>query len=173
MSNSDTWTALFTDTMWEEPPGLLSCQRASCTVYPHSNHKLGPLLLWKCFAEGSVVRNSYHSSVAQTNCNMAAPFLTKEDVDQLKAYVKGTGGQNMSESTILLHATHSNLQAKFFEIRLDKHVRSSAQHNSNVLFGDQTTFDVEITSMFTDTQIDRMRTTLILNLLLSDDDRVS
>ncbi len=31
--------------------------------------------------------------------------------------------QNRAESTVLLHVSHSNLKAKFFELRLDMHVR--------------------------------------------------
>jgi hypothetical protein len=52
----------------------------------------------------------------------SAPYLRKEDIDSLKDYVRGTGGQSQAESTVLLHCTHSNLMARFFEIRLDKHV---------------------------------------------------
>lgn len=50
------------------------------------------------------------------------PFLTKDDVNQLKDYVRGDGGTTMADSTIALHVTHSNLQARLFEIRLDKHM---------------------------------------------------
>ncbi|KAG2428306.1 hypothetical protein HXX76_010454 [Chlamydomonas incerta] len=54
---------------------------------------------------------------------MAAPFLTKDDVDALRAYVAGpsTGFANKADSTVLLHVTHSNLKARFMEIRLDLH----------------------------------------------------
>jgi tubulin-specific chaperone B len=43
----------------------------------------------------------------------------------LRAYVTGPdgGGLNQSETTVLLHVTHSNLKAKFAELRLDLHVR--------------------------------------------------
>lgn len=41
----------------------------------------------------------------------------------LKDYVNSnTGGQNRGASTVLLHVTHSNLQARMFEIRLDRHM---------------------------------------------------
>jgi hypothetical protein len=33
------------------------------------------------------------------------------------------GPQNRAESTVLLHVSHSNLKARFFELRLDRHVR--------------------------------------------------
>jgi len=57
-----------------------------------------------------------------TMADGTAPFLGKEDIDALKNYVKGSTGQNQAESTVCLHATHSNLSARFFEIRLDMHV---------------------------------------------------
>lgn len=50
------------------------------------------------------------------------PFITKEDVQHLKAYVQAPGSQNQAESTVCVNCTHSNLQTRFFEIRLDKHV---------------------------------------------------
>lgn len=55
---------------------------------------------------------------------MSAPFLSKDDVDALRAYVAGpdTGFANKADSTVLLHVTHSNLKARFMEIRLDLHV---------------------------------------------------
>lgn len=53
---------------------------------------------------------------------MSKPFITKEDVNQLRDYVMASDGRNQAESTILLHVTHSNLQARFFELRLDLHV---------------------------------------------------
>jgi len=46
-----------------------------------------------------------------------------EDLAMLKDWVTGdSGGQNRGESTVLLHVTHSNLKAKLFEIRLDRHM---------------------------------------------------
>jgi tubulin-folding cofactor B len=54
--------------------------------------------------------------------NPDAPFLTKDDINMLKDYVQAGGGTTMAESTIALHVTHSNLSARLFEIRLDKHV---------------------------------------------------
>jgi tubulin-folding cofactor B len=57
-----------------------------------------------------------------------AQFMNREDIDALKAYVAGpdSGFANRADSTVLLHITHSNLQAKFMEIRLDMHVRQAA-----------------------------------------------
>jgi len=41
----------------------------------------------------------------------------------LRDWVTGeAGGQNRGESTVLLHVTHSNLKARMFEIRLDRHM---------------------------------------------------
>jgi len=40
-----------------------------------------------------------------------------------------TGAQNQAESTVRLVITHSNLQAKFMDIRLDLHV-SGAQRGT-------------------------------------------
>lgn len=55
--------------------------------------------------------------------NPDAPFITKDDVNQLKNYIEGTGGTKQAESTIGLHVSHSNLkETKLFEIRLDLHV---------------------------------------------------
>ena len=46
-----------------------------------------------------------------------------ESMNMLSDWVKGdTGGQNRGESTVLLHVTHSNLTARLFEIRLDRHM---------------------------------------------------
>ena len=52
-------------------------------------------------------------------------MLTGADIQQLKDYVaaNAAGGQKQAESTVRLHVTHSNLKAKFIEIRLDLHVR--------------------------------------------------
>lgn len=52
------------------------------------------------------------------------PYITREDAQQLKDYVKGPdkGGLHQAESTIMLHVSHSNLKQKFIEIRLDLHV---------------------------------------------------
>ncbi len=52
----------------------------------------------------------------------SAPFISKDDINALKAYVAGPSSLNQAESTVLVHCTHSNLQARFFEIRLDTHV---------------------------------------------------
>jgi hypothetical protein len=45
------------------------------------------------------------------------------DLQNLRDWVTHeTGGQARGESTVLLHVTHSNLKARMFEIRLDKHM---------------------------------------------------
>lgn len=54
--------------------------------------------------------------------NPDANFLTKDDVNALKNYVQAPSAANMADSTVLIHCTHSNLQARFFELRLDKHM---------------------------------------------------
>jgi len=46
-----------------------------------------------------------------------------QDLGQLRNYVNyESGGQNRGETTVLLHVTHSNLKARLFEIRLDRHM---------------------------------------------------
>jgi hypothetical protein len=51
-------------------------------------------------------------------------MITGADVAALKAYVQGPDGgmQNRNSSTVLLQVSHSNLSARFMEIRLDQHV---------------------------------------------------
>lgn len=51
-------------------------------------------------------------------------MMTGADVAQLKAYVQGPddGMQNRDAATVLLHVSHSNLAARFMEIRVDMHV---------------------------------------------------
>lgn len=51
-------------------------------------------------------------------------MLSGADIQQLKDYVAGEDGgmQAQAGSTVRLHVSHSNLKAKFMEIRLDKHV---------------------------------------------------
>ena len=45
------------------------------------------------------------------------------DLEALRGYVTyESGGQARSTSTVLLHCTHSNLKARLFEIRLDRHM---------------------------------------------------
>lgn len=63
---------------------------------------------------------------------MTATMLTRQDIDALKDYVSAPGnfGQNQAESTVRLHATHSNLKAEFIELRLDLHVRLSPRHTT-------------------------------------------
>jgi tubulin-specific chaperone B len=55
-----------------------------------------------------------------------AQLMDKSDLAMLKEYVTAPGncGAHQTESTVLLHVTHSNLKAEFLEIRLDKHVCS-------------------------------------------------
>lgn len=55
-------------------------------------------------------------------------FMGRDDIDALKAYVAApsSGFANKSDATVLLSITHSNLKARFMEIRLDKHVRPIA-----------------------------------------------
>lgn len=58
------------------------------------------------------------------SADMMANFMTGADVQALKDYVKGPSGMEAgrSESTVLLQVTHSNLKARFLEIRFDKHM---------------------------------------------------
>lgn len=49
-----------------------------------------------------------------------------ESLEALKAYVTGPSSQNEAESTVRLLVTHSNLKARFMEIRLDKHMSIGA-----------------------------------------------
>ena len=53
-----------------------------------------------------------------------AGFMSRADVQQLKDYVRGPSGQESgrADSTVLLQVTHSNLQARFMEIRFDRHM---------------------------------------------------
>lgn len=53
-------------------------------------------------------------------------MLTGADIQQLREYVSApdAGGQRQADSTVRLHVSHSNLKAKFLEIRLDLHVSS-------------------------------------------------
>jgi len=46
-----------------------------------------------------------------------------ESLQQLRDWVThDSGGQARGETTVLLHVTHSNLKARMFEIRLDRHM---------------------------------------------------
>lgn len=51
-------------------------------------------------------------------------MMTGADIAALKAYVQADDGgmQNRDAATVLLHVSHSNLAARFMEIRLDLHV---------------------------------------------------
>lgn len=54
---------------------------------------------------------------------MLPPHLTKDDLAQLRNYVaSGETGMRKAESTVIVHISHSNLKANFFEIRLDLHM---------------------------------------------------
>jgi len=45
------------------------------------------------------------------------------DLNALRSWVTAdSGGQARGETTVLLHVTHSNLKARLFEIRLDRHM---------------------------------------------------
>ncbi len=59
------------------------------------------------------------------NANMCLA-VTGADIQQLKDYVSASDGgmQRQAESTVRLNVSHSNLKAKFMEIRLDLHVCS-------------------------------------------------
>lgn len=73
-------------------------------------------------AEGSYPSNISHILIPACNPMSDAPFITKADIQALKDYVKGPSSAAQAESTVLIHCTHSNLKARFFEIRLDRHV---------------------------------------------------
>lgn len=49
-------------------------------------------------------------------------MITQDDIRALKAYVAAPGTQSQAESTVRLNVSHSNLKARFMEIRLDLHV---------------------------------------------------
>lgn len=49
-------------------------------------------------------------------------MISQADIQSLKDYVKGPSSQNQADSTVRLQVTHSNLKARFMEIRLDLHV---------------------------------------------------
>ena len=51
-------------------------------------------------------------------------MLSGADIQQLKDYVKADDGgmQHQAASTVRLHVLHSNLNAQFLEVRLDRHV---------------------------------------------------
>jgi tubulin-specific chaperone B len=58
------------------------------------------------------------------------------DLQALRDYVTAeTGAQNQAESTVRLLVTHSNLKAKFMEIRLDLHVSISISKHLQKLEG--------------------------------------
>jgi|AntAceMinimDraft_1070359.scaffolds.fasta_scaffold48031_1 hypothetical protein len=57
--------------------------------------------------------------------------IKNHDLLNLREYVThDTGAMNQAESTVLLMCTHSNLKARFMEIRFDRHVRLLPRHLS-------------------------------------------
>lgn len=57
------------------------------------------------------------------NEQQADRMISQADIQSLKDYVAADSGvQNRAESTVLLQVSHSNLRARFMEIRLDLHV---------------------------------------------------
>mmetsp|Transcript_18317 Transcript_18317/g.51694 ORF Transcript_18317/g.51694 Transcript_18317/m.51694 type:complete len:283 (+) Transcript_18317:15-863(+) len=58
------------------------------------------------------------------SAEMMANFMSQADVQALKDYVRGPSGQEAgrADSTVLLQVTHSNLKARFLEIRFDRHM---------------------------------------------------
>lgn len=49
--------------------------------------------------------------------------MLNSDLRTLREYVTAPGSQNQADDTVRLLVTHSNLKAKFMEIRLDLHMR--------------------------------------------------
>ena len=45
-----------------------------------------------------------------------------QELEALRTYVLGEGGQHQAETTVKLRVTHNNLKTAFMEIRLDRHV---------------------------------------------------
>merc|ERR1711939_1160981 len=59
----------------------------------------------------------------ENRINALSMSCATSDLQALRNYVTyESGGQNRGDSTVLLHVTHSNLKAKMFEIRLDRHM---------------------------------------------------
>jgi len=72
-------------------------------------------------AEPISARRSRRACVAY-QCVVAAPNLS-ESLTALRDWVTyDSGGQSRGTSTVLLHVTHSNLKARMFELRLDRHM---------------------------------------------------
>jgi hypothetical protein len=54
-----------------------------------------------------------------------APHFKNTELSALRDYVThDSGSLNKADSTLLLMVTHSNLQARFMEIRFDRYVRA-------------------------------------------------
>jgi hypothetical protein len=64
-------------------------------------------------------------SILWEACNVVLT-MAQTDIAALRAYVtaEGNSGAHQADSTVLLHVTHSNLQAQFIEIRFDLSVRN-------------------------------------------------
>lgn len=57
--------------------------------------------------------------------------IKNHDLLNLREYVTAdTGSLNKADSTVLLMVTHSNLQARFMEIRFDRYVRCDPRYFS-------------------------------------------
>eukprot|EP00889_Picochlorum_renovo_P004754 jgi/Picre1/31784/NNA_007134.t1 len=56
--------------------------------------------------------------------------MDKNSLEALKAYVTAPGSQQQAASTVRLLVTHSNLKARFMEIRLDKHMTLGAENKA-------------------------------------------
>ena len=55
---------------------------------------------------------------------MGGEHIVNEDLRALRGYVThDSGSLNQADSTVLLMCTHSNLKARFMEIRFDRYVR--------------------------------------------------
>lgn len=53
--------------------------------------------------------------------------IKNQDLLNLREYVTAdTGSLNKADSTVLLMVTHSNLKARFMEIRFDRYVRAAS-----------------------------------------------
>lgn len=94
---------------------------------------------WECF-DFAVFKSNQHlgllyfpvvlaSALSKTSCEalsdaIVAIMMTGADIAQLKAYVQAapSGIQNRDAATVLLQVSHSNLAARFMEIRVDLHV---------------------------------------------------
>merc|ERR1711968_117890 len=69
-------------------------------------------------------RERERENKGKMSAEMMNQFMSGADVQALKEYVMGPSGQEAgrSDSTVLLQVTHSNLKARFLEIRFDRHM---------------------------------------------------